>query len=201
MSNIQQKDLLNEGFWDNFKAKISGAGQAAAEVAKVALPQTSQNVDKMIGGTRTALKNISNASTPMTKRIQLWMDEQGKVPTSPIKLVKSFADGNKHYAVKIAEKGVKKTGETTVGRLYRDPSAIIVFNADKKMFGWVVKPRADSYLKDRNTRKIIYGDPEAEPEGSDYDGVSGNNDEDLREIAELRRLKRQRELTKLRGTP
>lgn len=169
MHKISQRELLDEGFWDKFGTKIKQGYQVAKEIGKVVLPKTSENLSKITTGTRAAQKRIGEAGQTLEERVQLWMDEQGRVPITPIKLVKKFAGGDKHFAMKIAEKGVKRdSGETTTGLRYRDPSAIVLYSKEKNEFKWIVKPRSDSYLKDANG-KIIYGDPAAEPEGGDYD--------------------------------
>ncbi len=161
MHKFTQRELLNEGFWSAF-------ARAGIEAGKFVLPKASENIGKAVEGGRGVLDRIADAYTPMEKRVLEWMDEQGRVPLpdSPIKRVKKFRKGM-HFAMKIAEKAVKENGDTTVGRMYRDPHAIVLYKKKENRFEWVVKPRSNDYKKDHSGR-IIYGDRDVEPEGGDY---------------------------------
>lgn len=148
MYKISQRELLDEGFWSDFAApKLKKAYQTAKEVGKLVLPKTSENISKIVSGTRSAANRVEEAGTKMTDRIKLWLDEQGFYVKTPLKLVKKFSGGDKHYATEVALKEVDpNSGETVEGRNFKYPRAIILYNREKNMFRWAVKPNRNQML-------------------------------------------------------
>jgi hypothetical protein len=163
MHNYTQKELMSEGFWSDFVApKAAGAWQLGKEIGKVVLPKTSENIGKVVQGTRDAAQRVDQAFTKMSDRVKFWLDENGIVPIKgePIKKIKDFPDGNKHFAVKVAEKGVDPdTGDAIPARKFKYPSAIILYNRKDNTFKWVTKPRMDQLITVRdpnNPRRTVY---------------------------------------------
>lgn len=166
MYKLSQRELLEEGFWDSFKkgyGKLKDSkvgrlaqqlGQGVKEVANVVAPNTMSQAGNMIKSVRSAGQRIKQAGLKIEERILDWMDEQGivPIPNDTVKLGKNTPKGQ-HYVVKVAQKGINKEGDTVPGKKFRYPQAIVLFDREKNIFEWVIKPRSDQFV-------ITNGEPE-----------------------------------------
>lgn len=160
MYKLSQKELLEEDLWDSFKkakSKVANSTlgrltkaiyQTGKEIGKVVAPNTSSQLANITQAGRGIRQRIKQAYQTIEERILDWMDEQGivPIPDEKIKVGKNTPKGQ-HYLVKVAQKGVTPEGETVPGKKFRYPQAIILFDKDKDIFEWVIKPRTDVFLK------------------------------------------------------
>ena len=183
MYKLSQRELLEEGLWDSFKtlknkvvnSKIGrftkGAIQFGREVGKVVAPNTTSKLANIASGYRSAKQRIGQAAQTIEERILDWMDEQGivPIPNEKIKIGKNTPKGQ-HYLVKVAQKGVTSKGESVAGKKFRYPQAIVLFDRDKNIFDWVIKPRWDVFMKEKlgdGSTRDAYWDANARPEGEE----------------------------------
>ena len=183
MYKFSQRELMEEGLWSSLmKAgnKISnskigrfakGAIQLGKEIGKVVAPNTSSQLTNIIGGVRSARQRIGQAGKTIEERILDWMDEQGYVPipNDIIKMGKNTPKGQ-HYVIKVAQKGITPEGESVAGKKFRYPQAIVLFDRDKDIFDWVIKPRSDTFMKETladGSRRDAYWNDSARPEGEE----------------------------------
>lgn len=176
MYKLSQRELLEEGLWDSLKkakAKVANskigrfaksAYQLGKEFGKVVAPDTSSKLANIRSAGRGIIQRVGQAYQTIEERILDWMDEQGivPIPNEKIKIGKNTPKGQ-HYLVKVAQKGVTPEGESVPGKKYRYPQAIILFDKDKDIFEWVIKPRTDVFMKLNNQDQ--YWDETARPEG------------------------------------
>ena len=164
MYKLSQRELLEEGLWDSFKRGLNVVKQVGKEVGKIVAPNTSSKLTNIASGYRSAKQRIKQSYQTLEERILDWMDEQGivPIPDEKIKIGKNTPKGQ-HYLVKVAQKGVTSTGESVAGKKFRYPQAIVLFDKDKDIFEWVIKPRTDVFMKLNNQDQ--YWDETARPEG------------------------------------
>jgi hypothetical protein len=153
-----QKQILEESFWDGFKPALTSGVELAKQAAKVAMPETYGNIKNLISKTRQAATDIQLAGMPFDDKMRSWILEQGRYPLdNKFNRVKTYPDGRKHYSVRVAEKGVdKNTGEEVGGRMYRSPHAVVAYDPNEKKFSWIIKPRSDSYQKEKRSDGKTY---------------------------------------------
>ena len=205
MYKLSQRELLEEGLWDSFKnSKIGrftkGAIQLGKEIGKVVAPNTSSKLTNIASGFRSAKQRIKQSYQTLEERILDWMDEQGivPIPDDKIKIGKNTPKGQ-HYLVKVAQKGVTPTGESVAGKKFRYPQAIVLFDKDKDIFEWVIKPRTDVFMK--IGKQDEYWDDNARPEGEEplkSTPEDDKNPEEEKINKEIQMLKKQKQLEKLR---
>jgi hypothetical protein len=160
MYKLSQKGLLEEGLWDSFKkgynkvadskiGRLAKSGyQLGKEIGKVVAPNTSSQLANITQAGRGINQRIRQAYQTIEERILDWMDEQGivPIPDEKIKMGKNTPKGQ-HYLIKVAQKGITPTGESVPGKKFRYPQAIVLFDKDKDIFDWVIKPRSDVFTK------------------------------------------------------
>jgi hypothetical protein len=179
MKNYTQRELMNEGLWDKFmNSKVMGVakqiGTAAKEITKTVAPEITDPISKMRDWSVNFGQKVKEAKIPFDQKLKNWISEQGKWALKEPKKTGTYAGGTIHYSVNIAEKGVdQKTGKETIGRVYRDPNAIIGFEPIKKEFRWIVKPRSDSYKtepdpKDPSRKRYVYPVEASRPPEDEY---------------------------------
>lgn len=148
--------MLNESFWDRFP-KINQAIETIKQTAKIVAPEIHDPLKKGIDTVRGARAKIREAGKPMNERIHSWVLEQGKYVLGTPKYMKTYSDGNRHYHVNVAEKGVdRRNNDEIAGRMYKNPHAVVAYNPSDKAFKWINKPRSDSYARIRRNDGHIY---------------------------------------------
>jgi hypothetical protein len=162
MSKITQKDLLQEGFWDNFSKtsvgrNVNKAIEAGKQISSIVAPEIHDPIKKGVDKFRDVRASIAEAGKTIEEKIERWVKEQGNFAISEPKKIATYPDGKIHYSVRIAEKGVSVLDNSEVaGRIYRNPSAVVGYNPRDKQFSWVNKPRTDSYVKYKGTDGHMY---------------------------------------------
>jgi hypothetical protein len=194
MYKLSQRELLEEGLWDSFKKGVNKVAntklgrltkqaiQLGKEVGKFVAPNTSSQLANMVSGTRSGYQRIRQAGKTIEERILDWMDEQGfvPIPNDIIKMGKNTPKGQ-HYTVKVAQKGITPEGNSVAGKKFRYPQAIVLFDKDKNVFEWVIKPRFDAFMKEtlkNGLKRDAYWDDNARPvdDGSVDDGSSATKE-------------------------
>lgn len=152
MHKISQKNLLDEGFWNDFtkssvRRNINKAIEAGKQVASIVAPEVYDPLKKGVDKFRDVAASVKEAGKTIEEKIDRWIKEQGNFAISEPQKIATYPDGKTHYSVRITEKGVSKVDNSEVaGRVYRNPSAVVGYNPRDKQFSWVNKPRSDSYI-------------------------------------------------------
>jgi hypothetical protein len=130
MHKHTQKELIDEGFWDSFKTAARVSKAIGKEIAKVAIPQSYQNIKNVVGNIRGARRNIKTAFKTVEERIMDWIDEMGFTPVenAKIKKIRNFGGGKTHWAIDVGVKGVDKEGNTIIIRNFKEPTAIVQYD-------------------------------------------------------------------------
>ena len=179
-----QRQLMNEGLWNKFKKVNSGFGsvikqaaRAGAEATKLVAPEIYNPIKNANEWRKGVYQKVREAGIPFNRKLLNWIREQGKWALTTPKNTGSYSDGMQHFNFTIAEKGInQKTGKETVGRLFKDPNAIVGWNPVKEEFKWIVKPRWDGFRTEPDPAnpgktRAKYGDEEARVDDDYYKSI------------------------------
>jgi len=154
MYKISQKNLLEEGFWDNFKKSsigrnINQAIEAGKQVASIVAPEVYDPIKKGVDKLRDVGASVKEAGKTIEEKIERWVKEQGNFAITEPRKIATYPDGKIHYSLRITEKGISAVDNSEIaGRVYRNPSAVVGYNPRDKQFSWINKPRSDSYISE-----------------------------------------------------
>ena len=178
MSKFTQRDLLNEGLWNDFKGKAGGfargVGETIKQVGKVVAPEIHDPLVNTFDTVRKARASIKDKRMPWPKRIERWVKEQGKFPVGEVIKLGKNPDGSTHFSVDVAEKGInRQTGEETIGRIHKEPHSVVAYDPSKEQYKWIIKPRSDSFKTTGSgvNRKYVYGDEAARRRDDDISSL------------------------------
>ena len=136
MSNIKQKELLSEGFWDKFGAVKRIGQEAIKQIGSVVAPEIAEPIKKGTEKMRDISKNIKRAAKTIDQIVKEQIIESGYFPYEKIKWSKNNrggfkknSDGSYTGTVMVAELDYDEKGQPTIGSKYQDPKkANLIFN-------------------------------------------------------------------------
>lgn len=143
---ITQKDLLSEGFWNNFKGVVKGVGAVAKEIGKTVLPQTAKAIDDTANYGKK-LKHAYIRNSNFDKFLKNFIMDNGFYPISKPNSHKS-KDGHVIYILNVSELDYDQRGEPTPGAgvyngyAYKQPKMIIQKSNDELKI--LKNPKRDS---------------------------------------------------------
>jgi len=150
MRKFTKRELLNEGFWDNFKGVLRGASTLGAEVARKIAPEITDPLDKTEEWFRFTKEKVDTATNPI-QAVQDFLEDQGLVVKKDSEIVQGKSErGKTNFIARVAELGYEHDKKGAVHKVYKfeypkhRDTAIIQMDNRTKALKMLKRPRKDS---------------------------------------------------------
>lgn len=166
MYKISQKELLEEGFWNNFKNKIADSkiarvgkqvGELTKSVANVVAPEITDPLRKAGEWVKSTKKAVKRAGMTSDEIVKEQIIESGFHPhqdkngvESKIKWGKKNTDGTITGSIKVGELGYRNDGEPFMAAEFQNilkSNVIFRYDPDKKDIKIVRAPYRQSRVQ------------------------------------------------------
>jgi hypothetical protein len=136
---ITQKDLLSEGFWDNFKTVANGVKTTIGEVGKVVAPEIANPVTNIITRGREMKDKISKAFKNKNQNALDFLHDRGFF-ILPDEKIHWGGKGDNVGVVQVGELDFSDDGTPKLGGLYNNPRLVFQYDAPTKGFKIIKQP-------------------------------------------------------------
>ena len=149
MRKFTQRELISEGFWNNFKGAVKGTATLGKEIAKVVAPEITDPLEKLGAWKDRTYGKVEAAANP-EKAVKNFLIDNGYYPYEEIvphkrgKLESSNkGKGGQNYITKVVELEYDKQGKAKKSpHKYSNPVAIVAMDKDYNM-SFLKRPRRD----------------------------------------------------------